>query len=391
MTDFETLYTKLHTLAVFYSLRRDPVLAAFASMLAAGDADAFAESCSAFEAKLFEYGDNWSEYLLHAALENENIAVRMHARGRSNDTIDASCERELEVLQETSLITLEDFSHACAGYFTPWKTSSIDFTAEYRRHLGEVSKKGYGMFAKAHVFRLVHEMLEPVLYPDPQRLCDLPGYEPERKKIIANVEALLQGKPAVNMLLYGDAGTGKSSTIKAIANEYKDRGLRLIEVKKKELYQIPLILEQLADLPLKFILFIDDLSFSGNDDNFAALKAVLEGSVSGKSENTIVAATSNRRHLVKELMSDRLGDDIHENDTRQELLSLSARFGLIVTFQKPDKDRYLYIVSALAEEYGVVADRDDLFTKAEMFALRAGGRTPRTARQFIEQYKSGVL
>ena len=193
------------------------------------------------------------------------------------------------------------------------------------------------------------------------------------------------------MLLYGDAGTGKSSTIKAIANEYKDRGLRLIEVKKKELYQIPLILEQLANLPLKFILFIDDLSFSGNDDNFAALKAVLEGSVSGRSENTIVAATSNRRHLVKELMSDRLGDDIHENDTRQELLSLSARFGLIVTFQKPDKDRYLYIVSALAEEYGVVADRDDLFTKAEMFALRAGGRTPRTARQFIEQYKSGVL
>ena len=391
MTDFEALYTKMHTLAVFYSLRQDPVIAAFASMLSAADDNAFADACSLFESKLFEYGDNWSEYLLRSALESENIAVRMRATGTGSDTIDKSCQRELKVLESASVIRLEDFPHASASFFTPWKTSSFDFNKEYAVHLKEVSKKGYGIFAKAHVFRLAEEKLEPVLYPDPQRLCDLPGYEPERKKIIANVEALLSGKPAVNMLLYGDAGTGKSSTIKAIANDYADQGLRLIEVKKKQLYQIPLILEQLASLPLKFILFIDDLSFSGNDDNFAALKAILEGSVNGRSENTIVAATSNRRHLIKELMSDRMGDDIHENDTRQELLSLSARFGLIVTFQKPDRNRYLHIVHALAEEYGIEADPEELDRQAEMFALRAGGRTPRTARQFIEQYKSGVL
>ena len=391
MTDFKSLYTKMHTLAVFYSLREDPVISAFVCMLASEDEKAFADACSAFEAKLFEYGDNWSDYLLKCTLESENISVRMHAGGRSSDTIETSCRRELSILEEASRVQLGDFPSACTSFFTPWKTSDLDFQSEYQSHLQNVSKKGYGIFAKAHVFRLAEDHLEPVLYPDPQRLADLPGYEAERKKILANVEALLADKPAVNMLLYGDAGTGKSSTIKAIANDYADQGLRLIEVKKKELYQIPLILEQLASLPLKFILFIDDLSFSGNDDNFAALKAILEGSVNGRSENTIVAATSNRRHLIKELMSDRLGDDIHENDTRQELLSLSARFGLIVTFQKPDRSRYLTIVNALAEEYGIVSDPEILAEKAEMFALRAGGRTPRTARQFIEQYKSGVL
>ena len=193
------------------------------------------------------------------------------------------------------------------------------------------------------------------------------------------------------MLLYGDAGTGKSSTIKALANEYRDAGLRLVEVRRNQLFFIPNLLEQLASLPLKFIIFIDDLSFSSNDDNFASLKAILEGSVSRQASNTIIAATSNRRHLVKESVSDRFQDDLHESDTRQELLSLSARFGLVVTFQKPDKNRYLYIVKALANEYGLSVDPEELAEKAEAFALRAGGRTPRVARQFIEQIKSGVL
>jgi predicted AAA+ superfamily ATPase len=231
----------------------------------------------------------------------------------------------------------------------------------------------------------------PVKYPDPQRLSQLPGYEEERGKIIANVEALLHDQPAVNMLLYGDAGTGKSSTIKALANEYRSDGLRLIEVRRNQLFQIPAVLEKLAPLPLKFILFIDDLSFSSNDENFASLKAILEGSVSKQASNTILAATSNRRHLVKESVSDRFQDDLHESDTRQELLSLSARFGLIVTFQKPDRSRYLYIVQELAKEYGVEEDEGTLIAKAEAFALRAGGRTPRVARQFVEQIKSGVL
>ena len=163
-----------------------------------------------------------------------------------------------------------------------------------------------------------------------------------------------------------------------------------MEVKKNQLYQMPGLMDSLSQNPLKFILFIDDLSFSSNDDNFAALKAILEGSVGGRSQNLVVYATSNRRHLIKETMTDRAGDDIHEADTRQELMSLSARFGLTVTFQRPDKDRYEAILLDLARQYKVQMPSDQLFIKGEAFALRAGGRSPRVAKQFVELLAAGV-
>ena len=213
----------------------------------------------------------------------------------------------------------------------------------------------------------------------------------EREKVIANTRALLEGKPANNVLLYGDAGTGKSSAIKAIANAFADQGLRLVEVKKNQLYQIPDLMDALASNPLKFILFIDDLSFTANDDNFAALKAILEGSVGGRAGNIAVYATSNRRHLIKETLTDREGDDIHESDTRQELMSLSARFGLTITFGSPDRERYLHIVEELAKQYGVELDPRQLAVRSEAFAVRSGGRSARVAKQFIELCKAGVF
>ena len=201
---------------------------------------------------------------------------------------------------------------------------------------------------------------------------------------------MLAGKPANNVLLYGDAGTGKSSAIKAIANTFAEEGLRLVEVKKNQLYQIPDLMDSLAANPLKFILFIDDLSFTSNDDNFAALKAILEGSVGGRAHNIAVYATSNRRHLIKETLTDRTGDDIHESDTRQELMSLSARFGLTITFASPDRDRYLYIVGQLAKQYGLEMDERELNVRSEAFAIRMGGRSARVAKQFVELCKAGV-
>ena len=148
--------------------------------------------------------------------------------------------------------------------------------------------------------------------------------------------------------------------------------------------RLPSLLEQLAENPLKFIIFIDDLSFAGNDEHFAALKATLEGSVTACAKNTVIYATSNRRHLVKETMEERSGDDIHLNDTLQELMSLSARFGMTITFQKPDKDGYLAIVKHLAKEYGLEMSEEGLCTKAESFAIRQNGRSPRTAKHFVE-------
>jgi predicted AAA+ superfamily ATPase len=169
-----------------------------------------------------------------------------------------------------------------------------------------------------------------------------------------------------------------------VVNELHGEGLRIIEVRKDQLCAIPKILDELANNPLKFILFIDDLSFLRDDDNFNALKAVLEGSVSAKSRNVVIYATSNRRHIIKEKFSDREGDDVHRNETLQELISLSERFGIHITFGKPTKQTYLHIVKHLATNAGIVMEEKELELLAERFALARGGRSARLARQFVD-------
>ena len=368
---------RLHGLVVFRALLGDPVVAKLAALtdrLEAAD-DSIAPLCdavAAFEAALFAHTTNLGDYLSNAVLETETVCVRQAAAGQLSPVMEAALNSELNFLQKLCGLT------------------QLDLTAAYNQRMREAGKKGYGMFAKHHVFTVENGQLVPVKYPDPQKLSELPGYEKEREKVIANTRALLAGSPANNVLLYGDAGTGKSSTVKAIANEYAADGLRLVEVKKNQLYQIPDLMDQLAANPLKFILFIDDLSFSSNDDNFAALKAILEGSVGGRARNIAVYATSNRRHLIKETLTDRTGDDIHEADTRQELMSLSARFGLTVTFQRPEKARFAAILEELAKQHHIQMPMEELLVKAEAFAIRAGGRSPRVAKQFIEQCESGV-
>ena len=233
--------------------------------------------------------------------------------------------------------------------------------------------------------------ITPVQNPDETKLSDLIDYKREQNVIMDNTKALLAGKPAANILLTGDAGTGKSSTVKAVVNELYDNGLRIIEVRKEQLHGIPKILDELTKNPLKFILFIDDLSFTKDDDNFSALKAILEGSVSAKSSNVVIYATSNRRHLVKENFSDREGDDVHFNDTMQELLSLSERFGIQLTFSRPDKATYLDIVHNLADKQGITYDTEKLDTSAEKFALKRGTRSARAAKQFIDGIVAGSI
>ena len=169
-----------------------------------------------------------------------------------------------------------------------------------------------------------------------------------------------------------------------MANELHREGLRILEVRKEQLHDIPAVLDELSVNPLKFILFIDALSFQKDDENYSSLKAVLEGSVSMKSRNVVIYATSNRRHLVKEKFSDREGDDIHRNDTMQELMSLSERFGIHITFQKPNKATYLDIVHHLAEAGGIQCPREELDLLAERYVLGRGGRSPRAARQFVD-------
>ena len=395
---------RLHGLVVFRSLLDDPVVAKLLDLTDRMEAGApgYGPVCDAvaqFEAALFEHTTNWGSYLSAAVLEAETVCVRQAASGILAPALQTALDSELAFLQALCGLTLDELLAAAGSatgqaqelaFLPRWETSSIDLPAAYAQRMSEVGKKGYGMFAKHHVFTVENGQLVPVKYPDPQRLSELPGYEKEREKVIANTKALLAGMPANNVLLYGDAGTGKSSAVKAIANEFAPEGLRLVEVKKNQLYQIPDLMDKLAANPLKFILFIDDLSFTANDDNFAALKAILEGSVGGRARNIAVYATSNRRHLIKETLTDRTGDDIHEADTRQELMSLSARFGLTVTFQRPEKARFETILAELAKQHGIDMPMDQLLVKAEAFAIRAGGRSPRVAKQFIEQCEAGV-
>jgi len=395
---------RLHGLVVFRSLLDDPVVAKLVDLTDRMEAGApgYGPVCDAvaqFEAALFEHTTNWGSYLSAAVLEAETVCVRQAASGTLAPALQTALDSELAFLQALCGLTLDELLAAAGSatgqaqelaFLPRWETSGIDLPAAYAQRMSEVGKKGYGMFAKHHVFTVESGQLVPVKYPDPQRLSELPGYEKEREKVIANTKALLAGMPANNVLLYGDAGTGKSSAVKAIANEFAPEGLRLVEVKKNQLYQIPDLMDKLAANPLKFILFIDDLSFTANDDNFAALKAILEGSVGGRAKNIAVYATSNRRHLIKETLTDRTGDDIHEADTRQELMSLSARFGLTVTFQRPEKARFETILAELAKQHGIDMPMDQLLVKAEAFAIRAGGRSPRVAKQFIEQCETGV-
>ena len=296
---------------------------------------------------------------------------------------------ELGILQELSQMVPDDFK--MKGFKASWVTHSVNFESEYYDRLSHIEQFGFGDYARFTTFRLELTgqepgfVLKPVEYPDPICFSDLIGYDLQRQQVIANTEILLKGRLASNVLLYGDAGTGKSATVKAIANEFSNRGLRLIELGKKELHLLPKLLDLLAKNPLKFILFIDDLSFQENDDDFSALKAVLEGSVSVRSNNTVIYATSNRRHIVKETFQAREGDEIHRNDTMQETISLSERFGMKVYYEKPKKDLYQEIVFGLADQYGLNIDREILALKAEQFALRKAGRSARAARQLIEQ------
>ncbi|MGI6721162.1 MAG: ATP-binding protein [Anaerovoracaceae bacterium] len=391
------LSIRLNTLTIFRGLLDDPVISDLKDLLwmvgESEDTKATVSAYSAFAALLYEEGGNLSSYMLRAVLDDENFYVKMTAAGRTpTQPMEECLDRELELLQEISQLQSSQVTMYIGyhGFLPSWDTEPCDLPAEYRKRLADLPSHGFGIFAKYHTFSVKDGHVVPVKYPDTQRMDQLFGYERERQRIITNTMALIEGRGCNNMLLYGDAGTGKSSTIKAVANEYADRGLRLVEIKKNQLFQIPEVVEELSASPLKFIIYIDDLSFSSNDDNFSTLKAMLEGSVSTSGDNIAIYATSNRRHLLKETMADREGDELHINDTLQETMSLAARFGLTITFQRPGKEEYLHIVDELAKQYGVEMDSDELHTKAEAHATRNSGRSPRTAKQFIELLKSGL-
>lgn len=273
------------------------------------------------------------------------------------------------------------------GQLEKWSSATESLAAYYRQF-------GTGLFAEYRAFAWREGQLASISHPDPITLKELVCCDWQRDALVKNTEFLLAGYPALHVLLYGSRGSGKSSLVKSLLNEFASRNLRLIEVSKSDLQDLPLIVEQLRGVPQKFIIFVDDLSFEEDDDAFKALKVVLEGNVTARSQNVAVYATSNRRHLIREFFDDRPrprdGDEVHAWDTVQEKLSFSDRFGLTLTFEPADQNTYLTIVRHLAELAEIKLAPEDLEHRAKQWATRHNGRSGRTARQFVDFLKADL-
>ncbi len=380
---------------LYTELTSDPAVAGLYGLLSAEDAETAAGHYAAVLSAVLSAGcDSLNEYLLHKVLHCDNAFSRAAAAGLYPGGISGVLLSAAEI----DLKTIDNLSRLSAGGFIKkfgldmpaWASHGvISFSA--RDIAGRYREGGCGaLFGKAaFTYDAVNKKLLPVRHADPIRIESLKGYHGEKQAVISNTESFIKGYPAQNVLLYGDRGTGKSSTVHAVLNKFSDKGLRLIELSRCDIYALAHLLDILGDYPYKFIIFIDDLSFDEEDGDFAVLKAVLEGSVR-RSRNALIYATSNRRHLVRESFSGRAGDDVHAADTKDQLLSLSDRFGLTVTFINPDKAEYLKIARQIANERGIQMSDAELYAYAERFALIKGGRSPRVAKQLADIIESAV-
>lgn len=365
------------------------------------------------------HGNLWHCYLANLLVNNENsYSKACEIRGEVEGTINQAALHDIVIFKE-----LYDFDFA--PVVEALKVSEYALTTDYQvssqeskvyntricaricelaerfqeNHTPEEMKAtltafykeyGVGKFGLHKSFRIVHKEdgahIEPILNIAHVKLSDLVGYELAKKKLVDNTEAFVKGKKANNCLLYGDAGTGKSSSIKGIVNEYYDRGLRIIEVYKHQFQDLNDVISQIKNRNYKFIIYMDDLSFEEFEIEYKYLKAVIEGGLEKKPENVLIYATSNRRHLVREKFTDKeeREDDLHKGDTVAEKLSLVSRFGVTIYFGSPDKKQFQEIVKTLAERHGIVMEEEKLLLEANRWELNHGGLSGRTAQQFID-------
>ena len=365
------------------------------------------------------YGNLWHCYLTDILVNDENsYSCAAEMRGYADGTLNRAALHDLRIFKElydfdllkmAEALGADDFdivlsyeagereSHVyntriCSRICALAQKLSGSRTAEEMKDTltqfyGEY---GVGKFGLHKAFRVARAdglvRIEPVSKTAHVCLSDLVGYELAKKKLIENTEAFVNGKKANNCLLYGDAGTGKSTCIKALANEYYSKGLRIIEVYKHQFQDLNEVVAQIKNRNYKFIIYMDDLSFEEFEIEYKYLKAVIEGGLEKKPDNVLIYATSNRRHLIRENFRDReeRDEDLHINDTVQEKLSLSARFGVTIYFGAPDMKQFQEIVRRLAEKEGIEIPEQELLTKANQWELSHGGLSGRTAQQFID-------
>lgn len=396
---------RLSSLSVFRGILNRSVPKAYYNLICSLEKtpDEFLNAYGDFYSLICERGcSNKLAYsLTEAALFDENCFTRAAAAGQYNSlpqNVLSAVKRDCEAILAAAELSAEDILQGykyfsdikdIADTLPKWECGECAesfkmFDGSLKNIAQYYKENGCGMFARYKAFVWRDGDIQPVLHPDKIDMESFTGYEIQRDKVVNNTKSFIEGKSCNNCLLYGDKGTGKSSTVKAIANEFRKDGLRIVEIPKERLIDFPLLVEKIATLPMKFIIFIDDLSFQKQDQSYTTLKAVLEGGLAARPDNALIYATSNRRHLVKETFSDRTDDDVNTRDNMQESLSLSDRFGLAVCYSIPTKKEYVEIVCAMAKEKGIDKTEKELEMGAEQFALARGGRSPRCAKQYIE-------
>lgn len=366
------------------------------------------------------YGNLWHCYLANLLVNNENSYSRScEIRGAVQGTINEAVLHDIAVFKELydydfaplmAALDLPAFSMVLR--YEPCTAKSKVYNTRIRDRICGLAKQfndaqtpeemkaaltdfyhdyGVGKFGLHKAFRIAHDEsgvhIVPIQNIRHVKMDDLVGYEIAKQRLIENTEAFVQGRPANNCLLYGDAGTGKSSSIKAIANTYYEQGLRIIEVYKHQFQDLNDVISQIKSRNYRFIIYMDDLSFEDFEIEYKYLKAVIEGGLEKKPENVLIYATSNRRHLIKESFHDRDGvelSDKHGGDTVQEKLSLSSRFGVSIYFGAPSVEEYQQIVAELAKKNGIQMDAETLRQEASRWEMRHGGLSGRTAQQFID-------
>lgn len=369
----------------------------------------------------YGFNDNlWHNYLTYLLMTNENpFSMTCEKQGAREGTVNHFALNDFKVFYELfhyDFSTIEkELNIDCFSTLANYKALSkpeLMYNKNVSLKVQELSKKleetkneqeffdvvtqfykdyGVGMFGLNKAFRIAtsHENyveLKPINNMDEVVLDDLVGYEIQKKKLLDNTVAFVEGRKANNVLLYGDSGTGKSTSIKAIVNEFYDQGLRMIEIYKHQFKDLSNIIAMIKNRNYRFIIYMDDLSFEEFEIEYKYLKAVIEGGLERKPENVLIYATSNRRHLIREKFSDKeeRRDDLHTSDTVQEKLSLAYRFGLKIYFGSPSKKEFQNIVRVLADKHGITMSEEELFLKANQWELQYGGLSGRTAQQFID-------
>lgn len=360
-------------------------------------------------------GNLWHCFLALCLAENENAySTSCEIRGAAGGSLDQLAERDFAMFKAMFDKDIRRLGPELWGILADYRPARCDSrvfnrrirdrivslavqlensrdVSQFQSHVVDFYREyGVGKFGLNKAFRVIEAqddraVIDPIINVEHIYFRDIVGYELQKEKLIENTEAFVEGREANNVLLFGDAGTGKSSSVKAVLNEYYGRGLRMIEVYKHQFRCLSDVLEQIKDRNYKFIIYMDDLSFEDYELEYKYLKAILEGGLGRRPDNVLVYATSNRRHLIREKFSDKreLDDELHNNDTVQEKLSLAYRFGVTIYYGSPDKSQFQNIVRTLAERYHVTLPEEQLYEEANKWELSHGGLSGRTAAQFI--------